>query len=97
MDMTPGFKDHGTSRDAAIAVSGSVADLRTQVRDTLRQFPEGLTADEIATLVDRPVLAVRPRVSGLVKSGFAVKTTERRKNAISGLSAAVLKPALGPL
>lgn len=54
--------------------------------------PEGLTADQVAHLLDYKVLFARPRVSELHRAGLIVRTGTRRKNA-SGMSAAVWRKA----
>jgi predicted ArsR family transcriptional regulator len=63
--------------------------MRDRVLSTLQAFPEGLTADEVATLMDSTVLAVRPRVTELVNASMVfAKAHVRRPNA-SGRTAQV--------
>ena len=88
---SPGFKTPGTSQEAAHKIQGKASALRDQVE---RLFLTGaqMTADECAEALHESVLAVRPRLSELLKMGLLVKTSERRKNA-SGMSATVLRAA----
>jgi predicted ArsR family transcriptional regulator len=79
-----------TSAAAATSMAPSVKGMRDRVLSTLQAFPDGLTADEIATLMDMPVLAVRPRVTELVNDNkvFPHREGIRRPN-ISGRTASV--------
>lgn len=84
----PGFKTNGPSAEAARAMARTAQTLREKVLRTLAAAPAGLHADAIASLLGESVLAVRPRVSELYRSGEIRKTEARAKN-ISGLSATV--------
>jgi hypothetical protein len=86
---TPGSKGGGASKDAADAMQSRAETLRSDI-SVLMQKGYRLTADEIAARMNETVLAIRPRVSELVKQNILVKTGERRKN-ISGMTAHVLK------
>lgn len=88
----PGFKEPTTSRDAASAMKGRANKLREVVFTAIADAPDGLTADEVASLIGETVLAVRPRVSELAKADRIAPTGERRKNA-SGLKARVWRTA----
>jgi hypothetical protein len=90
--QTPGSKGGGASKDAAKRMSGRVAMLRDNVTNLMLKG-YWLTADEIATLLRENVLAIRPRVSELVKANVLVKTADRRRN-MSGMSAHVLRHRL---
>jgi predicted HTH transcriptional regulator len=83
---TPGFKAQGTSRAAAEAMKPRAPTLRDQVLSLLKGA--ALTADECAALLDKTVLAIRPRLSELVKLELIHDTGRTRKNA-SGVNAAV--------
>lgn len=76
----PGSKRSGTSADAAASMAPSAAFLRERVLATYRAHRMGLTADEAAALLELSVLAIRPRVSELVRMGKLVETSERRLN-----------------
>jgi hypothetical protein len=90
---SPGFKAAGgASRDAAAAIAPRVPRLRGIVLTAFHEAPAGLTADEVAGVVDLPVLSVRPRVAELHRLGEIRATDERRKNA-SGMSATVWRVA----
>jgi len=82
----PGYKREGTSAIAAAEMEHPAETLREQVHTTL--MLENLTADEVAAKLGRSVLAIRPRLSELVKQGSIHDTTTRRRNA-SGKSAVV--------
>lgn len=85
----PGFKVSGPSEDAAVRVAGSAAVLRGRVLDAFkRTYPQGRTADEIATELDASILSVRPRVSELRRGGSLTDTGARRRNE-SGMTATV--------
>jgi FaeA-like protein len=86
--QSPGFKENGTSREAAHRMTPSATALRGLILSELMHWQTGLTADELASHLGHSILAVRPRVSELNKQGKIKKTSERRKNA-SGMSAAV--------
>ena len=81
----PGSKVSGPSRDAAESVTDA-ATLRDQALAALRRQP--MTADEIAAVLHRSVLAIRPRISELVRLGSVEATAQRRPNA-SGRPATV--------
>jgi len=91
----PGFKAHGPSEQAAAAIAGIAKTLRDQVRNTIAAAPQGLTADEVATKLNKSVLSVRPRVAELHRQGEIRQTGTRGKNA-SGMTASVwvLSPPL---
>ena len=83
----PGFKRDGTSRDAADAMFGRALTLKTKVLLLITEEPR--TADECAALLGETVLAIRPRLSELVKDGLIHDSGERRENT-SGLKAKVM-------
>lgn len=83
-----------TSAAAATSMAPSVKGMRDRALSTLQAFPEGLTADEIATLMDMPVLAVRPRVtelrnSGLIHAAYHNNLSPVRRPNASGRTATV--------
>lgn len=85
----PGSKGGGASKDAAEQIVSRAAMLRSAIIALMLKGYR-LTADEIATQLRESVLAIRPRVSELVKAGTLNKLTDRRKN-ISGMMAHVLR------
>lgn len=85
----PGSKGGGASKDAAEQIVTRAAMLRSAII-ALMLNGYRLTADEIAAQMRESVLAIRPRVSELVKAGTLIKLTDRRKN-ISGMTAHVLR------
>lgn len=89
---TPGFKvtTPETSLAAAVQESANAPTLRDLCLDYLRgQGP--LTADELAEVMGRSVLAIRPRISELHALGKVEDTHIRRFNA-SGKKAVVWGP-----
>lgn len=90
--LQPGAQGVDTSIAAAEAMAGSAAILRAQVLAVLRRWPEGLTADEVAAVMGRDRLAVRPRVTELKRLGQVRDTGQRRRNH-SGKSAAIMVAA----
>ena len=84
-----GYKEHSTSRDAAIAIEGTgrAATLRTMVLDAL--MDKGcMTPDETAGFLSEDILSIRPRFSELSSKNLIKQTGETRKNK-SGKSAKV--------
>lgn len=86
---SPGYKRLGTSQEAATEVKASSVSLTERVLKLL-QREGGLTADQCAEKIEASVLAVRPRLSELLKKGLVRETAERRKNK-SGKSAMVYR------
>ena len=85
----PGFKERGgTSEEAAASIAPEQRRLQDRVLAVLRDFPNGLTADEVANYLDRSELAIRPRLSELLRLGEIDKTERRRRNR-SGRFAAI--------
>lgn len=87
----PGSKRDGTSRESADAVASEARILRDAVMAALREHGP-MTADQVAEVIRRSVLATRPRLSELRALGKIVATGERRRNR-SGMSAAVWRCA----
>ena len=69
--IAPGFKESGTSRDAAAAMAPAAGTVRTAVLRYLLATPS--TADEVAAALDLDILVTRPRVSELRKKEFVEK------------------------
>ncbi|CCD94651.1 hypothetical protein BRAO375_3660045 [Bradyrhizobium sp. ORS 375] len=86
---SPGSKGGGASKDAAEQIVTRASKLRSAIT-ALMANGYRLTADEIATQLRESVLAIRPRVSELVKTGTLIKLKDRRKN-VSGMTAHVLR------
>jgi len=84
-----GYKKAGTSEMAAHGMRDRAGVLKDLVLARLRQFPGGLTADELAEHLGASILSVRPRCSELIAAGKIKASGNRRKNH-SGKSADVL-------
>lgn len=83
----PGFTDHDTSKAAATAIASRAPSLRERVLTVLQQrWPSSFTADEIAALLNKSELSIRPRVSELHRMGLITPAPHRGRNA-SGMSA----------
>lgn len=72
-----GFKTSGTSRDAARQV-GDLQELQRLVLEAIQANPS--TPDEVAAVLGRSVLGIRPRFSELSKMGKIRPTGARRLN-----------------
>lgn len=88
-----GFKEQGTSRDAANAIEGSgrAAKLRDAVLGWYATHTG--TSDECAAALGESILSIRPRCSELLTKGRLYRTGERRRSS-EGAGQAVL--ALSP-
>lgn len=86
----PGFKREGTSKIAAQEMLRTAKTLSEKTLALLHTRP--LTADEVADILGKSVLAIRPRLSELNTLGKIVETSDRRRNA-SGKLAAVWRAA----
>jgi hypothetical protein len=85
----PGFKAKGPSEAAATRIAPTAAAQRATVLQVYANtYPQGLTADEVATALNLSVLSIRPRVSELRRAGSLADTGSRRKNE-SGMTATV--------
>jgi len=82
----PGFQDTDTSKAAADSVAPNAHTLRDDALQVLKVGPR--TADEVAAVMGKSNLSIRPRITELVLQGRIFDTGERRRNA-SGKSAIV--------
>ena len=89
---SPGFKTQGPSQDAASAIAGAAATLRTRALLCISRTPGGLTADEVETELGASPFAVRPRITELNRLGQIERTEERRRNEF-GMTATVWRRA----
>lgn len=80
-----------TRRAAHAAIEAEASALRARCLDALARHGD-LTADECATILGESVLAIRPRMSELRKTGLIEDTGTRRPN-LSGHSATVWRRA----
>src|SRR5215831_13278744 len=84
----PGFQNTDTSREAATAIAARAIILRARCLACICATES--TADETAEELGESVLAVRPRITELKKSGLIEDTGARRLNR-SGRRAAVYR------
>lgn len=87
---TPGYQNESTSKEAASEIAGISCELRSLSLAVVTKQPS--TADEVAGILGRSILAIRPRLTELAEMGMVEDSGERRKNA-SGRSAIVWKVA----
>src|ERR1041385_6952074 len=88
--LAPGSKGDKTSREAARRISLRSSAVRAEALSEFRAIhPNGLTADQVAKLIGKSLLYVRPRVSELRADGLIEPTPETRPNAETGMSARV--------
>ena len=64
-----GFKAVRPSEEAAEAISGAAKTLRDELYRVIAGPPQGLTADEVADRLNKPILSIRPRASELYRQG----------------------------
>jgi len=76
--VLPGFKRHGTSEEAAHSMIPELSFLRGECLKAIAALDS--TADEVATVVGRTVLAIRPRITELNKLELIYDSGLRRKN-----------------
>lgn len=77
----PGYKVNGPSQEAAIKVAPKAPNLRDKAVEIFNQHHRlGLTADELAFLLNVSVLSIRPRVSELFRMGIIEDSKTRRTN-----------------
>ena len=80
-----------TTQIAAMPTTAAALVLRAMCADELKK--RDLTADEVATLLGKSVLTIRPRISELARAGVITDSGNRRSNA-SGHNAIVWKISL---
>ena len=83
----PGFKNKdkdGPSRKAANEIKATAPTLRERCLATINKHP--MTADEVATTIDKSILSVRPRVAELAALGKIEDTGTRRTNSSGKLA-----------
>ena len=79
----PGFKGTLTSMEAAEQVKPTKQRDQDRVIAALREVPEGLTADEIATVYDEGYVKFRPRCSELKALG-RIRSKGKRPSIFTG-------------
>jgi predicted HTH transcriptional regulator len=75
---SPGYKVEGPSKEAAQAENSRASTLRDKVAQLIQN--DCYTADECAAELNESILAIRPRLSELVKMGRITDSGQRRKN-----------------
>jgi hypothetical protein len=77
----PGFKARGTSEAAAEHMKTEAPTLREACLIAIQHARYPLTADEVAGVLNKSVLSIRPRVAELAAKGLIVDSGTRRENA----------------
>lgn len=90
----PGYKDPGTSKDAAREMHVPAHNLRLQVYAEIKRS-KALTADEVAFALGESRLSIRPRLSELRLRQLIIPSGKYRKNK-SGKRAIVWQLANAP-
>ena len=75
---TPGFKKRGTSKAAADSMKEIAPTLESEALVNLAVHGDH-TADELAFIMGRSILSIRPRLSALLAKGLIVDTGETRR------------------
>jgi DNA-directed RNA polymerase specialized sigma24 family protein len=83
-----GFKVPGSSEQAAKSIDD--LPLRERVKILLRDYPDGLSADQAASLLNRSVLSIRPRFAQLKAKG-EIEATGRYAENESGKAADIMR------
>ncbi len=81
INTSENWKAQNTSADAAkdMHESGAAATLRKMVMDAFAKHG-AMTSDEVANVLGKDILSIRPRLSELVKAGYLHNTFSKRKN-----------------
>ena len=94
---SPGFTNETTSKAAAARIEPRAGTLRMACLNVYRQDAlhgiGGQTADEVAACLGKSILAIRPRITELLKAGWLIETDKTRPNSVSGAAATVLRLA----
>ncbi len=76
----PGANQRDTSLAAAEMMADKAPTLRELCKAALKASDGGLTADEVAEVLDQSILSIRPRLTELGRLGEIEDAGERRKN-----------------
>lgn len=85
----PGYQDTDTSKAAAEWMRPEVGALHRACLEIVAVLPS--TPDEVAIIIGRDKLAIRPRMTELRALGLIEDSGERRRNPSSGLKAIVYR------
>jgi hypothetical protein len=78
--QSPGYKDHDTSKAAAAHIAPRQKNLQSLCLDAIKAAPNGLTADETAAILGKPIWSIRPRITDLVRLAEIHDSGLRRAN-----------------
>lgn len=78
--QSPGYKEPTTSKAAAAMIAPCQKTLQSLCLEAIKRAPDGLTADETAAILDKPIWSIRPRLSELVRLAEIHDSGLRRAN-----------------
>ena len=79
--MSPGYKEHSTSKEAATKVASRSRKLRERTLDAIkRKHSYAATPEEVSEILNESILSIRPRFTELKIMNFIYDSGLRRKN-----------------
>lgn len=82
--MSPGYKEHSTSKEAATKVASRSRKLRERTLDAIkRKHSYGATPEEVSEILNESILSIRPRFTELKIMNFIYDSGLRRKNSFN--------------
>ena len=82
--MSPGYKEHSTSKEAATKVASRSRKLREKTLDAIkRKHSYGATPEEVSEILNESILSIRPRFTELKIMEWIFDSGERRRNAFN--------------
>jgi len=82
--MSPGYKEHSTSKEAATKVASRSRKLRERTLDAIkRKGSYGATPEEVSEILNESILSIRPRFTELKIMQFIHDSGNRRKNSFN--------------
>lgn len=82
--MSPGYKEHSTSKEAATKVASRSRKLREKTLDAIkRKHSYGATPEEVSEILNESILSIRPRFTELKIMNFIYDSGLRRKNSFN--------------
>jgi hypothetical protein len=82
--MSPGYKEHSTSKEAATKVALRSRKLRERTLDAIRRkHSYGATPEEVCEILNESILSIRPRFTELKIMNFIYDSGLRRKNSFN--------------
>ncbi len=79
-----GYKDNDCSKEAASKINRTLRARQEEVLNVLKTHSNGLSSEQIASLIGRPSLSIKPRLSELKELGLVRKSGRRGKTELGG-------------